>query len=129
MSPFLRLRSALCWALFATFVAGAGAPHTHSFLSELLEHSEGTSEERFSTTHSDAGSAATHWDSTTRDVSEPCPACRGDRYRSDAPPSAVPGPSLTVRAEISATGTPAVRLLSHRPDSCRAPPTLQSSAV
>jgi hypothetical protein len=129
MSPFLRFRAALCWALFATFVAGAGAPHTHSFLSELLEHSEGSSEERFSTTHNDAESAARHWDSITRDVSDPCPACRADRNRSVGPPAVVPGAALGIRIELPWSRTAAVRLLSHRPDSGRAPPALPSSAV
>ena len=129
MSPFLRLRSALSWALFATFVAGAGAPHTHSLLSELLEHSEGSSEERFSTTHNDAASAARHWDSITREASDPCPACRADRNRSVAPPAVVPGAVLGIRIETPWTRTAAVRLLSHRPDSGRAPPSLLSSAV
>jgi hypothetical protein len=129
MSPFVRLRSALCWALFATFVAGAGAPHTHSFLAELLEHSEGSSEERFSTTHTDAASAARHWDSITRDTSEPCPACRADRNRTVAAPAVIPGATLGIRIEIPWTRTAVVRFLSHRPDSGRAPPALTSSAV
>ena len=114
------LRRFLGWALIASALAGAGAPHTHSFFS-AFEPAAGGSEAPRVVTHHNPLSRATHCHAVLRLVEDGCPACSAQRTATLSR-SAEPRPFVAATEPVIALASASPRPASPLPKSPRAPP-------